>query len=132
MPDGDKDGRGQEDLQWQQQSDAHARFDDAVPARWCDGRLPATVANHVALLVAVAIAWLLMYVNVAPELTAFPGGSLTSIFLVYVTGTVAGRLITKVGGLPPLLGMMLAGIVLRNTGLYTVNGWCSDLVAAMR
>lgn len=108
--------------------------DDGAPApgQWCDDKLPATVANLAAVLVAVAIAWFLLYVNVAPELMAVPGGGLASIFLVYLSGTVAGRLMAKVGGLPPLLGMMVAGIVVRNAGLYTVTGWCADLVATLR
>lgn len=108
--------------------------DDGVPARsqWCDEKVPATVANLAAVLAAVAIAWLLLYVNVAPELMAVPGGGLASIFVVYLSGTVAGRLMAKVGGLPPLLGMMVAGIVVRNAGLYTVTDWCVDLVATLR
>jgi len=98
----------------------------------CDDKAPATAANAIAALVAVAIAWCLLYVTTSPELMAVPGGGLASIFMVYVAGTVAGRLITKVGGLPPLLGMMLAGIALRNAGLYTVTGWCFRLVSTMR
>lgn len=99
---------------------------------WCDDKVPATVANAAAAVVSVVIAWCLLYVTTSPELMAVPGGSLASVFMVYVAGTVAGRLITKVGGLPPLLGMMLAGIALRNTGLYTVTGWCTHLVSTMR
>jgi len=98
----------------------------------CDNRLPATAASVTAAILAVAIAWTLLYVNVSPELMAMPGGSLASIFVLYVTGTVAGKLITKVGGLPPLLGMMLAGIALQNSGLYNVTGWCFHLVSSMR
>lgn len=106
--------------------------DDAASASCCDNRLPATAANVTAALLAVAITWTLLYVNVSPELMAVPGGSLASIFVLYVTGTVAGWLISKVGGLPPLLGMMLAGIALQNSGLYNVTGWCFQLVSTMR
>ncbi|XP_015364906.1 PREDICTED: mitochondrial sodium/hydrogen exchanger 9B2-like [Diuraphis noxia] len=106
--------------------------DAAALASRCDNRLLATAANLAAAILAVAIAWTLLYVNVSPELMAMPGGSLASIFVLYVTGTVAGWLITKVGGLPPLLGMMLAGIALQNSGLYNVTGWCFHLVSTMR
>lgn len=123
----------------QQQYDGRVKFNDGGASGgrtavmgWCDDKLPATAANAAAVVVAVAIAWCLLYVTTSKELMAVPGGSLASIFMVYVAGTVAGRLITKVGGLPPLLGMMLAGIALRNTGLYTVTGWCFHLVSTMR
>jgi len=126
------------------QDDARVQFTDscgaagvssgntAVLASRCDNRLLSTMANLVAAILAVAIAWTLLYVNISPELMAMPGGSLASIFVLYVTGTVAGWLITKVGGLPPLLGMMLAGIALQNSGLYNVTGWCFHLVSTMR
>lgn len=122
--------------QQRQQYDAHVKFidggGDAGTMGWCDGKWPATAANFAAAIVAVVIVWLLLHVEMPPELMVVPGGSLSSIFMVYVAGTVAGMLITKLGGLPPLLGMMLAGIALRNTGLYTVDGWCFQLVATMR
>lgn len=99
---------------------------------WCDRKWPATVANLVAVIVSVVIVWGFLYVEISPALMTVPGGSLSTIFMVYVAGSVAGMLITKIGNMPPLLGMMLAGIVLRNTGLYTVDGWCVQLVASMR
>lgn len=123
--------------QQQQQSDARVQFNedgrrDVTAMAWCDDKLPATVANAAAAVAAVAIVWFLLRVNTTAELMAVPGGNLASIFVLYVVGTVAGWLIGKIGGLPPLLGMMLAGIFLRNTGLYTVNGWCLHLVSSMR
>lgn len=105
---------------------------DVATMGWCDDKLPATVSNFAAWTVAVAIAWFLLYVNVDTELMAVPTGSLSSIFLLYVVGTLAGKLITKIGGLPPLFGMMLAGIILQNTGMYNVSGWCLQLVSKMR
>ncbi|XP_025202542.1 sodium/hydrogen exchanger 9B2-like [Melanaphis sacchari] len=105
---------------------------DVVAMAWCDERLPATAANAAAAVVGVAIAWSLLYVNVSPTLMAVPGGSLSSIFMLYVTGTVAGWLINKIVGLPPRFGMLLAGIALQNAGLYTVTGWCSHLVTFIR
>lgn len=130
-------GTTNSELQQRQQYDARVKFidggrDAAGMIDWCDGKWPATVANMVAAIVAVVIVWLLLHVEMPSNLMVVPGGSLSSIFMVYVAGTVAGILITKIGGLPPLLGMMLAGIALRNTGFYTVDGWCFQLVATMR
>jgi predicted Kef-type K+ transport protein len=49
-----------------------------------------------------------------------PGSELSSVVLLvalsWACGKVAGMLY-----LPPLLGMLLAGLVLRNTGHYTVD-----------
>ncbi|VVC29111.1 Hypothetical protein CINCED_3A022735 [Cinara cedri] len=125
--------------QQRQQFNTTVQFDDigggrdgVRAVRWCDGKLPATAANVAVALVSVAIAWCLLYVNTTKELMTPPTGSLASIFVLYVTGLVAGQLITKVGGLPPLLGMMLAGIALRNSGLYNITGWCTHLVSTMR
>lgn len=135
MKDGNAAAPEQAEMRGRQSVQFHGgNGDDGAPARnqWCDEKVPATVANLAAVLAAVAIAWLLLYVNVASELMAVPGGGLASIFVVYLSGTVAGRLTAKVGGLPPLLGMMVAGIVVRNAGLYTVTGWCEDLVAKLR
>ncbi|XP_022175088.1 sodium/hydrogen exchanger 9B2-like [Myzus persicae] len=106
---------------------------DVAAMAWCDARLPATAANVAAAVVGVAIAWSLLYVNVqSAELMTVPGGSLSSIFMLYVTGTVAGKLIYEIVGLPPRFGMLLAGIALQNAGLYTVSGWCSHLVSFIR
>lgn len=98
----------------------------------CDARLPATAANVAAAFVAVVIAWSVLYVNVTPGLMAVPTGSLASIFILYVTGALAGWIINKVAGLPPRFGMLLAGIALQNAGLYNVTGWCFQLVTTIR
>lgn len=98
-----------------------------------DNRWPATTANAAAVVLTVAMAWFLLYVNVTPALMAVPGGSIASIFLLYVAGLATGHAVDMVGSLPPLLGMMVAGIVLQNLGLYTVTAdWCIHLVAIMR
>lgn len=101
-----------------------ARLDDGTPA---------AAANLAAVLLSALIAWCLLLVNVTPELMAVPGGSVASMFLLYAAGVAAGRAVAAVGGLPPLLGMMVAGIALQNCGLYTVTAdWCVRLVAIMR
>ncbi|XP_050056472.1 sodium/hydrogen exchanger 9B1-like isoform X3 [Aphis gossypii] len=98
-----------------------------------DHRWPATAADAIAVLLSVAVAWCLLRVNVTPSLMAVPGGSVASMFMLYVAGLAAGHAVDAAGGLPPLLGMMLAGIALQNFGLYTVTApWCVHLVAIMR
>lgn len=100
---------------------------------WFDGRRPAAAGHLAAVLLAVLVTWCLMLVNVSPELTAVPGGSLASIFLLYVVSMAAGQAVGAIAELPELLGMMVAGIVLQNCGLYTVTtDWCVLLVAIMR
>lgn len=99
----------------------------------CDDRWPATVANAAAMILSVAVAWCLLRVNVTPALMAVPGGSVASMFVLYVAGAAAGRAAGLIPGVPPLLGMMLAGIALQNCGLYSVTDeWCVELVAIMR
>lgn len=99
----------------------------------CDDRWPVAVADTAAVLLLVAVAWCLLDVNVADDLMAVPGGSVASVFELCAFGAAAGRAAAVVSGLPPLLGMMAAGIVLQNCGLYTVTvDWCVRLVAIMR
>lgn len=99
----------------------------------CDDRWPAAVADAAAVLLLVAVAWCLLEVNVASNLMAVPGGSVASVFELCAVGAAAGQAAAAVSGLPPLLGMMMAGIVLQNCGLYTVTvGWCIQLVTIMR
>lgn len=103
------------------------------PLGRCDDRWPATVADAAAVLLSVAVFWCLLRVNVAPALTAFPGGSVASVFFMYVVGVAGGRAAAVVDSLPPLLGMMVGGIVLQNCRLYSVTeDWCVHLVAIMR
>lgn len=98
-----------------------------------DERWPSTAACVASVLIAVLVAWCLLYVNVTPALMAVPGGSVASLFLLYVVSVAAGQAVAVVGDLPPLLGMMVAGIALQNCGLYTVTvDWCVHLVSIMR
>lgn len=98
-----------------------------------DGAWPAAASRALAVLLAVLIAWYLLRVNVAPALTAVPGGSVASLFVLYAVSTAAARAVGAVQGLPPLLGMMVAGIALQNCGLYSVTAdWCVELVSILR
>ncbi|VVC29109.1 Hypothetical protein CINCED_3A013145 [Cinara cedri] len=98
-----------------------------------DGRWPATAAHAVAVLLAVLVFWYLLRVNVNPSLMAVPGGSVASLFMLYLVSMVAARAMGAINGMPPLLGMMVAGIALQNCGLYTVTvDWCIELVVILR
>lgn len=98
-----------------------------------DSAWPATAGSAVAVLLAVLIAWCLFRVNVTPALMAVPGGSVASLFILYGVSMAAARAVGTVEGLPPLLGMMVAGIALQNCGLYTVTAdWCVELVSILR
>lgn len=105
-------------------NDGRGRIDD-----WW----PSTAADVAATLLTVAIAWYLLCANLDGGLMSVPGGSVASLFVLYAAGLAGGRLMSAIGGLPPLLGMMVAGIVLQNCGLYTVTDrWCVHLVSVMR
>jgi len=112
--------------------------DNVVNMAWCDDRLTATAANLAATIVGVAFTWSVFYLTVMTDdiefsLTAADVYiSLSSIFLLYVTGTVAGWLINKIFGIPWQYGMLLAGFALQDAGMYTVTGWCSKLVSYIR
>lgn len=98
-----------------------------------DNRWPAVVGHLAAVLLAVFVAWGLLLMNVSPKLMAVPGGSVASIFLLYVVSMAVGHAVGAIAKLPPLLGMMVAGIALQNCGLYTVTvDWCVLLVTIMR
>jgi len=128
----------QQQQHMQQQAEHRVRFTETggrgsgLLAR-CDDRWPAVAAHAASVALAACVVWYLLRVNLAPALTAVPGGSVASVFLLYVAGAAAGRAAAAVDGLPPLLGMMVAGIALQNCGLYTVTeDWCVQLVAIMR
>lgn len=133
-----RDGNlGAAELRYRSNQSSRVQFVDRDDGRslWdrFDERWPSTLTNAAAALLAVAITWFLLRVNVSPALMAVPGGSVASIFMLYVAGVAAGRAVAMIGGMPPLLGMMVAGIALQNCGLYTVTAqWCIHLVTIMR
>ncbi|XP_050538581.1 sodium/hydrogen exchanger 9B2-like isoform X2 [Daktulosphaira vitifoliae] len=107
--------------------------DTTNSVNFCDRQLPALVSSFLAVLLSIGIVWYLFYINLSPHLTNFPGGSITSLYLLYVCGAAGGWLIDKIAGMPSLLGMLIAGIILQNCGLYVVRTeWCVHLVAIMR
>lgn len=66
-----------------------------------------------------------------------PGGAMFDILLVVVAGFMGGQLVHKTTGLPPLLGMLIVGCVLRNilmqlTGIpASTNAMLRNIALAM-
>ncbi|XP_050538588.1 sodium/hydrogen exchanger 9B2-like [Daktulosphaira vitifoliae] len=100
---------------------------------WYDKRLMAILSDYSMIILSIIITWCLLYVNLTPYLMAVPGGSIASFFILYVAGYGLGWLVEKLANLPPLLGMLVAGIVIQNLGLYNVEvEWCIKFVAIAR
>jgi Kef-type K+ transport system membrane component KefB len=62
---------------------------------------------------------------------AGPEGELFQIGVLAVTACLIGWLVSFIG-LPSLLGMMLAGIALRNAGFVVLTGGYLEVAAALR
>ncbi|XP_063232226.1 sodium/hydrogen exchanger 9B2-like [Bacillus rossius redtenbacheri] len=63
--------------------------------------------------------------------TATPGGQLFNLYVLYVTAVLAGY-VAHGARLPPLVGMLLMGALLRNTGFLSVSGSYLKLVTFLR
>nr|CAD7595162.1 unnamed protein product [Timema genevievae] len=63
--------------------------------------------------------------------TASPGGQLFNLYVLYVTAILAGY-VAHWCKLPPMVGMLLMGILLRNIGFLTVGGNYLRLVTFLR
>jgi len=72
--------------------------------------------NAVTSAACVVMAWGLMYLFF--DMT--PGSQLASVVLLISSSWACGK-IAEMLYLPPLLGMLLAGVVLRNSGHYDVD-----------
>jgi len=125
------DGAG-DDGQRRFDIDGGCAADDVVNMAWCDNRLSATAANVAATIVGMALVWSVLYLNVSGKLMAVPNGSLSSIFILHVTGVATGWLLNRTVGLPPRFGMLLAGIALKYADLYNVDDWCRNLISFIR
>ncbi|KXZ53431.1 hypothetical protein GPECTOR_7g1329 [Gonium pectorale] len=71
------------------------------------------------LTLLVAIIYCALYLAVGPDL--LPGGNAWSTLLIFIAAHVGGA-VCGVLGLPPLLGMLLAGLLLRNATPALVSG----------
>uniref|UniRef100_A0A146L6D7 Mitochondrial sodium/hydrogen exchanger 9B2 n=1 Tax=Lygus hesperus TaxID=30085 RepID=A0A146L6D7_LYGHE len=81
------------------------------------------------LLVILALVWAVLYVLLLDE--AAPGGDLFKLLILIVSAYFAGQLVALCK-LPPLLGMLIAGIVLRTCGFYKISGVYLEIVIKLR
>ncbi|GIL49751.1 hypothetical protein Vafri_6051 [Volvox africanus] len=75
--------------------------------------------NVLSFTILVAIIYCALYLAVGPDL--LPGGNAWSTLLIFLAAHVGGALCGMLG-LPPLLGMLLAGLLLRNATPSLVSG----------
>ncbi|KAL1123880.1 hypothetical protein AAG570_001650, partial [Ranatra chinensis] len=80
-------------------------------------------------VVLVLLCWILLYLLVHDEM--LPGGEMFKLAVLMVVAVLAGML-AEVIKLPPLLGMLIAGVVLRSVGFFSVTGAWREVVVASR
>lgn len=73
--------------------------------------------------------WALLYAILDEEVV--PGGQLFMLLMMTVLSAICGWLISLIK-LPPLLGMLMCGIVLKNVGLFEVSGVYVNVVDVIR
>ncbi|XP_046675876.1 sodium/hydrogen exchanger 9B2-like isoform X3 [Homalodisca vitripennis] len=83
----------------------------------------------VGVLVFVVLVWALLYSLVHHEVT--PRGDLFKILVLVLLAFLAGRLVALIR-LPPLLGMLITGIILRTSGFYQISGVYTHIVITLR
>lgn len=81
------------------------------------------------LVLFLVLLWTLLYVLVHHEVT--PRGDLFKILVLIVLAFLAGRLVALIR-LPPLLGMLITGILLRTYGFYQISGVYTQIVITLR
>ncbi|BES88689.1 Hypothetical protein NTJ_01496 [Nesidiocoris tenuis] len=81
------------------------------------------------VLVILALTWGVLYALLLNE--AAPGGDLFKLLILIVSAYFAGQIVALCK-LPPLLGMLIAGIVLRTCGFYKISGVYLDIVIKLR
>uniref|UniRef100_A0A8D8QW68 Mitochondrial sodium/hydrogen exchanger 9B2 n=1 Tax=Cacopsylla melanoneura TaxID=428564 RepID=A0A8D8QW68_9HEMI len=80
-------------------------------------------------LLCLFISWGLLYTLLHDEVA--PGGQLLSLLTLIVSAHIAGLIVEQLG-LPPLLGMLLTGIILRNIHFFEVSGTYREIVVVTR
>lgn len=86
--------------------------------------------EYATMVLIVALLWILLYIIFRDEVMP-PNGGLFSMFFLLVCSIIAGR-IAAIFRLPPLLGMLLCGIILANTNLYKSQGVYAQIVSRLR
>lgn len=92
----------------------------------CSNNFVVKLASAVVILI---LLWGLLYTLVKQEVA--PGGGLFQLIVLVLLGYIVGRIV-KLMKLPPLLGMLITGIVLRSTGFISVSGVYVNIVITLR
>ncbi|XP_046681985.1 sodium/hydrogen exchanger 9B2-like isoform X2 [Homalodisca vitripennis] len=85
--------------------------------------------DYLTLLVLTLVMWLLLVILFGDQVT--PSGDMFRMLVLILCAAVAAPL-TALLRLPPLLGMLFAGIILRTVGFYHVSGIYLTIVANLR
>lgn len=80
-------------------------------------------------VVILLLLWGLLYTLIKQEVA--PGGGLFQLIVLVLLGYIAGQIV-KIVKLPPLLGMLVTGIVLKTTGFIQVTGVYVNIVITLR
>lgn len=86
--------------------------------------------RYATLFVLILVVWTLLYA-LFPEDAKPPNGPLFSLVLLCVAGYASGQIL-KLIFLPPLLGMMLCGMVLANAGMFEMTGIYAQIIVKIR
>ncbi|XP_071453929.1 sodium/hydrogen exchanger 9B2-like isoform X2 [Hetaerina americana] len=87
-------------------------------------------AQHAILLIILPLLiWGIFYAAIGED--AAPGGNVFAMGLLFGAAAFAGP-IAALARLPPLLGMLLMGIFLRNIGFFNITGGFIQLVGVLR
>lgn len=88
-----------------------------------------TVISYVTIAFGGLLLWTLLFAILGEEVE--PGGQLFILIVLMLLSCLSGWLISLLH-LPPLLGMLLCGIVLRNTGFFDVGGVYLEIISVIR
>lgn len=87
------------------------------------------IRHPLSLLTMVLMFWLLLFILLGNQIS--PSGDLFRLLALVLCAAIAAPL-AKLVHLPPLLGMLLAGILMRSVGFYHVSGIYPAIVANLR
>lgn len=92
----------------------------------CSNNLTVKILSAAVILL---LLWGLLYTLVKQE--AAPGGGLFQLIVLVLLGYIGGQIV-KLAKLPPLLGMLITGIILKTIGFFKVSGVYVNIVITLR
>uniref|UniRef100_A0A8D8UTQ0 Sodium/hydrogen exchanger 9B1 n=1 Tax=Cacopsylla melanoneura TaxID=428564 RepID=A0A8D8UTQ0_9HEMI len=88
-----------------------------------------TLISYISWVLTILLFWGLLYCLLQKD--AIPGGPAFNICLLILVAQIFGKAIEYLN-LPSLLGMLIAGIFMKNVGLFSVDGAYEDIVIHLR